>query len=110
MRRSRELAELLLQKAQQGEFALDKLMPDLDSPDEIIGFHAQQAIEKMLKAVPALAAAVGYFENPWARTWSTLGETRFTHFLPYPRDLADHQKSIAVFQGGRGENPIILRP
>ena len=41
MRRSRELAELLLQKAQQGEFALDKLMPDLDSPDEIIGFHAQ---------------------------------------------------------------------
>ena len=110
MRRSRELAELLLQKAQQGEFALDKLMPDLDSPDEITGFHAQQAIDKMLRAVPALAAAVGYFENPWARKWPTLGETRFTHFLAYPRDLGDHQKNIAVFQGGRGENPIILRP
>ena len=41
MRRSRELADLLLQKAQRGEFALDKLMPDLGSPDEIIGFHAQ---------------------------------------------------------------------
>jgi len=56
MRRSRELAELLLQKAEQDEFALDKLIPDPDSPDEIIGFHAQQAIEKMLKAVLALAA------------------------------------------------------
>jgi len=56
MRRSRELAELLLQKAEQDEFALDKLIPDPNSPDEIIGFHAQQAIEKMLKAVLALAA------------------------------------------------------
>ncbi len=56
MRHSRELAELLLQKAEQDEFALDKLIPDPDSPDEIIGFHAQQAIEKMLKAVLALAA------------------------------------------------------
>jgi HEPN domain-containing protein len=56
MRRSRELAELLLRKAEQDEFALDKLIPDPNSPDEIIGFHAQQAIEKMLKAVLALAA------------------------------------------------------
>jgi HEPN domain-containing protein len=56
MRHSRELAELLLRKAEQDEFAMDKLIPDPDSPDEIIGFHAQQAIEKMLKAVLALAA------------------------------------------------------
>ena len=51
MRHSRELAELLLRKAEQDEFALDKLIPDPNSPDEIIGFHAQQAIEKTLKAV-----------------------------------------------------------
>ena len=37
MRHSRELAELLLRKAEQDEFALDKLIPDPDSPDEIIG-------------------------------------------------------------------------
>ena len=55
MRHSRELAELLLRKAEQDEFALDKLIPDPKSPDEIIGFHAQQAIEKMLKAVLASA-------------------------------------------------------
>ena len=48
---SREHAELLLHKAQQDEFALEKLIPDPASPDEIIGFHAQQAIEKTLKAV-----------------------------------------------------------
>ncbi len=48
---SREHAELLLHKAQQDEFALEKLISDPASPDEIIGFHAQQAIEKTLKAV-----------------------------------------------------------
>ena len=56
MRHSRELAEVLLRKAEQDEFALDKLIPDPHSPDEIIGFHTQQAIEKMLKAVLASAA------------------------------------------------------
>ena len=56
MRHSRELADVLLRKAEQDEFALDKLIPDPNSPDEIIGFHAQQAIEKMLKAVLASAA------------------------------------------------------
>ena len=48
---SREHAELLLHKAEQDEFALEKLISDPASPDEIIGFHAQQAIEKTLKAV-----------------------------------------------------------
>lgn len=53
---SRELAELFLRKARQDEFVLDKLISDPASPDEAIGFHAQQAVEKMLKAVLALHA------------------------------------------------------
>ena len=48
-----EHAGLLLRKAAQDEFVLAKLTPDPDSPDEVIGFHAQQAVEKMLKAVLA---------------------------------------------------------
>ena len=52
--RSRELAELLLRKASQDEFALAKLGPDPACPDEVLGFHAQQAVEKMLKAVLAI--------------------------------------------------------
>ena len=51
MRHSREHAELLLRKARQDEIALDKLITDSSLPDEIIGFHAQQAVEKTLKAV-----------------------------------------------------------
>ena len=48
---SREHAEVLLAKAAQDEFTLKILLEDSESPDEVIGFHAQQAIEKMLKAV-----------------------------------------------------------
>ncbi len=51
---SRELAELLLRKAQQNEFVIDKLISDPSSPSEVIGFHAQQSVEKRLKAVLAL--------------------------------------------------------
>ena len=51
--RSREQAELLLRKAAQDEFAITKLAPDPASSDEIVGFHAQQAVEKTLKAVLA---------------------------------------------------------
>ena len=53
---SRELAERFLQKAHEDELVLDKLTSDLDLPDEPIGFHAQQAVEKTLKAVLALHA------------------------------------------------------
>jgi HEPN domain-containing protein len=49
--RSSEHAELLLRKARQDEFALEKLITDPASADEILGFHAQQAVEKTLKAV-----------------------------------------------------------
>lgn len=52
--RFREHAEILLRKAAQDEFALRKLVPDPASPEEVIGFHAQQAVEKMLKAVLSL--------------------------------------------------------
>jgi HEPN domain-containing protein len=51
MQHSSEHAELLLHKAQQDELALEKLISDPALPDEIICFHAQQAIEKTLKAV-----------------------------------------------------------
>jgi hypothetical protein len=61
--RSLEHARLLLRKAAQDEFVLLKLIPDPASPDEMIGFHAQQAIEKMLKAVLA-AKAIQYRRKP----------------------------------------------
>ena len=50
---ARELALLLVRKAEGDESILDKLLDDPDVPDEILGFHVQQAVEKRLKAVLA---------------------------------------------------------
>jgi HEPN domain-containing protein len=48
---SPEYTRILLNKAAQDKFALEVLAQDDNSAREIIGFHAQQAIEKLLKAV-----------------------------------------------------------
>ncbi len=50
---SHKLAQLLLRKAAQDEYVVLKLIEHPESPDEIIGFHAQQSIEKLFKAVLA---------------------------------------------------------
>lgn len=42
---------LLLSKAAQDEYVLDKFLLDPDAPTEVFGFHAQQATEKLLKAI-----------------------------------------------------------
>lgn len=54
MTRRHKLFGLLMQKAAQDEYVLDKLAGDAGAPPEILGFHAQQAAEKILKAVLAL--------------------------------------------------------
>jgi HEPN domain-containing protein len=45
--------EVLLRKARQDELVLQKLLGDREVDDDTLGFHAQQAAEKMLKAVLA---------------------------------------------------------
>ena len=50
----REHAELLAHKATQDEYLLDRMVNDPEAPVEAFGFHAQQAVEKLLKAVLAL--------------------------------------------------------
>ena len=47
----REQALLLLRKAAQDEALLDEVLRSAHVSDEIIGFHCQQAIEKILKAL-----------------------------------------------------------
>jgi len=41
LNRRRELAQLLLRKAAQDEYAMARLSGDPQASDEIIGFHAQ---------------------------------------------------------------------
>jgi HEPN domain-containing protein len=52
-RDSHDHALLLLSKARADKLVLDKLADDLEIADDVIGFHAQQAVEKLLKAVLA---------------------------------------------------------
>ncbi len=52
-RSSDDLAQLLMEKAAGDEKILFRLIDEDDIPDDGLGFHAQQAVEKMVKAVLA---------------------------------------------------------
>ncbi|MCE5326659.1 MAG: HEPN domain-containing protein [Planctomycetaceae bacterium] len=54
MTRPREQALVLLAKARQDEVLLEEVLASPRVADEIVGFHAQQAIEKLLKAALSL--------------------------------------------------------
>ena len=51
-------ARRLLAKAGEDEYVLDRLLEDAAAPEAMVGFHAQQAAEKLLKAALFLAGAV----------------------------------------------------
>ncbi len=84
--RSREQAELLLRKAAQDEFTIAKLVPDPASPDEVIGFHAQQAVEKILKAVLAFVLVRYRRTHDLAELIDLL---RDKELLPLPEELEE---------------------
>jgi hypothetical protein len=51
----RDVAARFARKARSDEIALEKLAGDPDVPDDVVGFHTQQAVEKLLKAALAYA-------------------------------------------------------
>ena len=51
MNRLREYARVLLGKARDDQYVLARLVDDADAPPWTLGFHAQQAVEKAIKAV-----------------------------------------------------------
>lgn len=56
-----DLARALASKAAADEAVVEKLADDPEVPDDVIGFHAQQAVEKRIKSV--LAAGGVEFER-----------------------------------------------
>lgn len=49
-RSGEDQARLLMKKAAGDEAILARLIEDADIPDDALGFHAQQTVEKMIKA------------------------------------------------------------
>ena len=80
-----ELAQILLRKAEQDEYAIEKLAGEPDAPDELIGFHAQQATEKLLKAVLA-ARGIRYRKT---HDLVELIDLLKKSGIPYPQDVED---------------------
>lgn len=70
----RDLAKVLARKAEGDAKVTRRLAPDSDIDDEAIGFHAQQAIEKWLKAVMALQGLEEARIHDLGRLLEILGE------------------------------------
>ncbi len=77
--------EVLLRKARADESPVEKLLPDPTSQDEIIGFHAQQAVEKLLKGVLA------YYRVPYPRIHdlTELMDLLHEHKISLPENLEE---------------------
>ncbi len=68
--RKREQALLFLRKAAQDEMLLDEVMGNPHIGDEIIGFHCQQAAEKIIKALLS-TKGVRFRKTPISRNWAS---------------------------------------
>ena len=75
-----EQALLLLEKAGEDEYALNRLLDDPNVSEAVIGFHAQQAVEKALKAV----LAEKRIEFHRTHDLATLLDLVNTHGIAYP--------------------------
>jgi HEPN domain-containing protein len=80
-----DLAHLLLRKA-RGDLAVARLVAaDADPHDEAIGFHAQQAVEKSIKAVLALSRIAA----PRTHDLTYLVELLDSHSIKVPMPIAE---------------------
>jgi HEPN domain-containing protein len=85
---SRDHARVLLAKARDDEVAARKLATDPEIADAVVGFHAQQAIEKALKAV--LSAHERAY--PWTHDLRHLMELLDAAGSPLPDELRDARR------------------
>ena len=76
---------VLLRKARQDELVLERLLSYRDVDDDTLGFHAQQAAEKLLKA----ALAVRGLDYPRTHNLGALVELLSKARVTLPEGLAD---------------------
>ena len=80
-----ELGKLLLRKADQDRYVMDRLIGDQSAPDDVVGSHAQQAVEKMIKA----ALAVREIEYPRTHQIEKLATILRSSGISYPPELSE---------------------
>jgi HEPN domain-containing protein len=85
MATSGDLARLLLSRAAEDEAAARELLPIDRVTDAIIAFHAQQAVEKVLKAVLASREV----EFPFTHDLRALEELCASNGITIPSELDD---------------------
>lgn len=73
----------LLRKAREDADAVEKLAPDQEIADSVVGFHAQQAAEKAMKAVLAFRGD----EFPWTHDLRHLMDRLEGVAMPLPDSL-----------------------
>jgi len=80
-----EEAMLLLRKAHEDAHAVEKLASDPGIADSVVGFHAQQAAEKAMKAVLASCGD----EFPWTHDLRHLMDRLEGIAMPLPDSLSE---------------------
>jgi HEPN domain-containing protein len=85
MKRSHEHARTLLQKAQDDQYVFNRLADDSAAPLWSLGFHAQQAIEKAIKAVLTVNAV----EYPRTHNLAMLLQLLQLQAVPLPPGAED---------------------
>lgn len=91
---AQDLAKVLARKAEDDAKAMRLLVLNPEISDEIVGFHAQQAIEKWLKAVMALHGLEEARIHDLGRLLEILGEAGVD--LPPAADQLDDLSIYAV--------------
>ena len=77
--------DVLIRKAKQDELVLERLLLDRDVDDDTLGFHAQQSVEKLLKA----AMAIRGLDYPRTHDLGTLIDMLAKGGATLPEALAD---------------------
>jgi HEPN domain-containing protein len=83
--KNRKIAEKFLRKADQDMIVFEKWRHDPEIADEILGFHAQQSAEKMLKAVLSYQG----IEFPFTHRLADLIDVSKEHGMILPERLED---------------------
>jgi len=85
MNSSTDYAAALLSKARDDGYVVRSMSADASAPNWVIGFHAQQAVEKSLKSVLARHE----IEFPRTHNLSMLIELLRLHVIPLPPEADD---------------------